>query len=88
MTTTAIARSYLFVPANRPERFAKAHASGADRVILDLEDAVSEGDKDRARQLLADYLAAGGTGLFLYFRFVNGGPDAANGAAAAIPSRY
>jgi citrate lyase subunit beta/citryl-CoA lyase len=63
MTTTAIARSYLFVPANRPERFAKAHASGADRVILDLEDAVSEGDKDRARQLLADYLDAGGTGL-------------------------
>ncbi|BDB24072.1 CoA ester lyase [Cupriavidus sp. TA19] len=63
MTTTAIARSYLFVPANRPERFAKAHASGADRVILDLEDAVSESDKDRARHLLAEYLAAGGTGL-------------------------
>ncbi|KWR88222.1 HpcH/HpaI aldolase/citrate lyase family protein [Cupriavidus sp. IDO] len=63
MTTTAITRSYLFVPANRPERFAKAHASGADHVILDLEDAVSESDKDRARHLLVDYLAAGGTGL-------------------------
>lgn len=63
MKTTAIARSYLFVPANRPERFAKAHASGTDRVIFDLEDAVSEADKDRARHLLADYLAAGGTGL-------------------------
>ena len=34
------ARSYLFVPGNRAERFAKALASGADRVILDLEDAV------------------------------------------------
>ena len=30
----------LFVPANRPERFAKAAASGADAVIVDLEDAV------------------------------------------------
>ena len=28
-------RSYLFVPGNRPERFAKACASGADAVILD-----------------------------------------------------
>ena len=31
----------LFVPASRPERFAKAAASGADAVILDLEDAVA-----------------------------------------------
>lgn len=37
------ARSLLFVPGNRPERFAKALASGADAVILDLEDAVPEG---------------------------------------------
>lgn len=63
MATNAIARSYLFVPANRPERFAKAHASGADQVIIDLEDAVSEGEKDGARHLLSDYLASGGTGL-------------------------
>ena len=34
-------RSMLFVPGDRPERFAKAAASGADAVILDLEDAVS-----------------------------------------------
>lgn len=57
------ARSYLFVPANRPERFAKAHASGADVVILDLEDAVSADDKPIARQKLAAYLANGGTGM-------------------------
>jgi len=63
MPTNAIARSYLFVPANRPERFVKAHASGADQVILDLEDAVSEGDKDRARHHLSEYLNAGGSGL-------------------------
>ncbi|MBN8938950.1 MAG: CoA ester lyase [Rhizobiales bacterium] len=40
----------LFVPASRPERFAKAAASGADAVILDLEDAVRPEDKAAARQ--------------------------------------
>lgn len=39
----------LFVPANRPERFAKAAASDADAVILDLEDAVPAAEKDSAR---------------------------------------
>ena len=37
----ALARSFLFVPATRPERYAKALASGADAVIIDLEDAVA-----------------------------------------------
>lgn len=48
-----LARSFLFVPATRPERFAKALASGADAVIIDLEDAVAPGEKAQARQLLA-----------------------------------
>ncbi|WP_313441090.1 CoA ester lyase [Novosphingobium sp.] len=43
----------LFVPANRPERFAKAAASGADAIILDLEDAVPLDAKDAARAALA-----------------------------------
>ncbi|GAB3765159.1 CoA ester lyase [Ramlibacter monticola] len=43
-------RTYLFVPGTRPERFAKALASGADCVVLDLEDAVAPEDKDRARE--------------------------------------
>lgn len=46
---TAIARSLLFVPGDRPERFAKARESGADAVILDLEDAVAPEGKSRAR---------------------------------------
>ncbi|MGV6873781.1 HpcH/HpaI aldolase/citrate lyase family protein [Pseudochelatococcus sp. B33] len=46
-------RAPLFVPANRPERFAKAAASGADAVILDLEDAVAAKVKDAARAALA-----------------------------------
>ncbi len=46
------ARSLLFVPGNRPERFAKALASGADAVILDLEDAVPEAEKLEARRAI------------------------------------
>ena len=49
----ALARSFLFVPATRPERFAKALASGADAVIIDLEDAVAPSEKMQARQQLA-----------------------------------
>jgi citrate lyase subunit beta/citryl-CoA lyase len=48
----ALARSFLFVPGNRPERFAKALASGADAVIIDLEDAVPLDAKLAARDAL------------------------------------
>lgn len=48
----AQARSFLFVPATRPDRYAKALASGADAVIVDLEDAVAPEDKDAARHML------------------------------------
>jgi citrate lyase subunit beta/citryl-CoA lyase len=50
------ARTYLYVPGHRPERFSKAFASGADAVILDLEDAVPIGAKDDARTAVADAL--------------------------------
>jgi citrate lyase subunit beta / citryl-CoA lyase len=50
--TLALARSFLFVPGNRPERFAKALDSGADAVIIDLEDAVPLDAKDTARSAL------------------------------------
>jgi citrate lyase subunit beta/citryl-CoA lyase len=49
-------RSKLFVPASRPELFAKAEASAADSLSFDLEDAVAEERKDEARAILADYL--------------------------------
>ena len=49
-------RSLLFVPGDRPERFAKAAASGADAIILDLEDSVSPANKETARAAVADYL--------------------------------
>jgi citrate lyase subunit beta/citryl-CoA lyase len=50
----AVARSFLFVPATRPERIAKALDSGADAVIVDLEDAVAPERKQEARTLVAD----------------------------------
>src|SRR5215217_1342972 len=46
------ARSFLFVPGNRPERFDKAVGSGADAVILDLEDSVPQGEKAAARRAI------------------------------------
>lgn len=51
------ARTYLFVPGTRPERFDKALASGADKVVLDLEDAVAPDDKAHARSTVAGWLA-------------------------------
>ncbi|MFA5522543.1 MAG: CoA ester lyase [Castellaniella sp.] len=43
-------RTALFVPGARPDRFQRALASGADAVIIDLEDAVAAGDKLQARE--------------------------------------
>ena len=60
MFTGLNAQSYLFVPAMRPERIAKAFAAGADEVIVDWEDAVAAEDKAQARALLAQHDAAGG----------------------------
>ncbi len=56
MTAISRARSFLFVPASRPERFVKALESGAGCVILDLEDAVAPDQKVQARHSMADRL--------------------------------
>jgi citrate lyase subunit beta/citryl-CoA lyase len=53
-----MATTWLFVPGNRPERFDKALASGADVVILDVEDAVAPEDKPEARRAIARWCAA------------------------------
>lgn len=54
-----IERALLFVPGDRPERFAKAAGSGADLVILDLEDAVPEDRKTAARDEVVRWLGGG-----------------------------
>ncbi|MER5886111.1 CoA ester lyase [Streptomyces sp. NPDC001941] len=53
------ATSLLFVPGDRPDRFGKAASSGADVVIVDLEDAVADADKERARRETAAALSRG-----------------------------
>ena len=50
------ARSFLFVPGDRPERFAKAAAAGAHAIIIDLEDAVSPETKVKARYHAQNFL--------------------------------
>ncbi len=53
MDLRAAGPGWLFCPADRPERFAKAAAT-ADVVILDLEDGVAQADKDAAREALRE----------------------------------
>jgi citrate lyase subunit beta/citryl-CoA lyase len=57
MMALPVARSYLFVPGNRPERFSKACSTGADAVIVDLEDAVPAAEKNAARSAVAAWLS-------------------------------
>lgn len=54
--------TWLFVPGDRPERFAKAQDSGADAVLCDLEDGVSPSNKVMARSNVRSWLASGGRG--------------------------
>jgi citrate lyase subunit beta/citryl-CoA lyase len=56
----AVARSLLFVPGHQPTRFDKACQSGADAIVLDLEDAVPPDRKDEARTQVAHWLMARG----------------------------
>jgi citrate lyase subunit beta/citryl-CoA lyase len=52
----AAARSFLFVPGDRPDMLAKAPARGADALIIDLEDAVAPSVKSHARDTTASWL--------------------------------
>lgn len=53
----ALARTFLFVPGDRPERHERALASGAGAVIVDLEDAVAPERKADARTRIEDSFA-------------------------------
>ncbi len=49
-------RSMLFLPGNNPAMLANGDSFGSDSIILDLEDAVSPGEKDAARILVRNTL--------------------------------
>ena len=53
-TTGRTPRSWLYVPATRPDRVEKALAGQAEAVIVDLEDSVPAGAKETARQAVLD----------------------------------
>jgi citrate lyase subunit beta/citryl-CoA lyase len=57
MIVMRLTRSALFVPGNKPDWIAKAVASGADHLILDLEDSVPDADKIASRRLVKQGLA-------------------------------
>jgi (S)-citramalyl-CoA lyase len=54
--TQLAARSWLFTPATRSERFPNAAAAGADVLIVDLEDSVAPSDKASARTTAIDFV--------------------------------
>jgi citrate lyase subunit beta/citryl-CoA lyase len=56
MAEPLIARSLLFAPGDSERKLAKAGTSGADLVLLDLEDAVAPANKAEARRLVAEHL--------------------------------
>ncbi|MEV0134490.1 CoA ester lyase [Dactylosporangium sp. NPDC050688] len=76
-------RSYLYVPGDAPQKLDKALHRGADALIVDLEDAVPAAGKDRARALVARWLAAlPATGRPAVWVRVNPGPAGAADALA------
>ena len=68
MADDVMFRSFLFVPGDRPERFEKAAGSGADAVCIDLEDAVSPGNKALARRETLSFLAGGARAISVGMR--------------------
>lgn len=81
-------RSFLFVPGNRPTWVGKAVASGADALILDLEDSVPPHEKDEARaSVAATILALHAQNLRLYVRINvdRDGPSVADVTAVCRP---
>lgn len=80
-------RSLLFVPADRPDRMAKALTLGADALILDLEDSVAFANKPAARAAVADFLSgARSTTLFVRINPLDSGL-ADDDLAAVLPAR-
>ncbi len=85
-----IPRSWLFAPADSPAKMGKAFASGADAIILDIEDSVAEARKAEARLAVAEFLRekAGVAGPELWVR-INpmSGPHAHADLAAVIDAK-
>jgi citrate lyase subunit beta/citryl-CoA lyase len=77
-------RSLLFVPGDRPDRMEKALGTGADALILDLEDAVTPDRKEEARVSIAKFLSRGPRSIPLFVRINPLGSSMADADLAAI----
>lgn len=77
-------RTGLYVPGDRPDRFASAEASGADLVVFDLEDAVAAERKGRARDDVIRWLEARSSEVAVQVR-VNAGDDEDLRAVSTLP---
>lgn len=82
------ARSWLFAPGDSEKKMEKATAGPADIVIFDLEDAVADAEKPRARGLIADFLMAHAQGRDRLWVRVNplDGPHTLADLAAIMPA--
>jgi citrate lyase subunit beta/citryl-CoA lyase len=82
------ARSWLFAPGDSERKMEKATAGAADIVLLDLEDAVAEGEKPKARSMVAAFLTANAKHRARLWVRINPleGPHALGDLAAVVPS--
>jgi len=58
---TKVSRSFLFVPADSERKLAKARDTGADALIIDLEDSIAASARPKAREIARDFLADKGS---------------------------
>jgi citrate lyase subunit beta/citryl-CoA lyase len=82
------ARSWLFAPGDSERKMEKATGGAADIVILDLEDAVAEAEKPKARSMVAAFLAANAKHRARLWVRINPiqGPHALADLAAVMPA--
>jgi citrate lyase subunit beta / citryl-CoA lyase len=87
MSTVFNARSWLFAPGDSERKMEKATASSADVVIFDLEDAVTETEKPKARSMVSAFLKANAQHRARLWVRINPiqGPHALADLAAVMP---
>src|SRR3989304_6675726 len=88
MTMLPLPRSLLFVPGNRPKMLDKAPGSGADAIVLDLEDSVPPAEKDVARGMVRERIGGYGPvpcAVTVRVNAISSGLTAADLAAVVVP---
>lgn len=89
MAESFSARSWLFAPGDSDRKMEKATAGPADIVLIDLEDAVAEGEKPKAREMVSAFLNANGAQRERLWVRINPiqGPHGLNDLVAIMPAK-